>query len=117
MRRTAGLTGLEAEVSRRGSPRQRKIKSGPRARTAFSPGAAAMPLDNTPHIGQSDPNAFKLRDGVQPLKYPEEFARILHVEARTVVADVDQPLRFLVGCANFNTRFVTVAGEFQSVAD
>src|SRR2546423_15108139 len=96
---------------------KRKIKGGACARSAFRPGATAMPLNNAPDIGQTDPDAFKLRDRVQPLEYPKELVCVLHVEPRAVIAYMDQPVRVLIRRANFDARFVALAGEFQSVAD
>ena len=54
-----------------------------------------MTGDDAAYIGQADAGAFKLGRGMQALEDTEKLVGIFHVEARSVVADEENP-RFLV---------------------
>src|SRR4051794_7006741 len=53
----------------------------------LGPDLSAMASHNALNNGQSDPGAFVLGLGMEPLKNAEELPRIAHVEARSVISD------------------------------
>ena len=54
---------------------------------ALSPDQAAMPLDDALHVREPDTGALELARGMQALEDGEQFPRVFHVEARSIVAD------------------------------
>ena len=52
---------------------KRKIESGAAADLAFGPGAATMPVNDAPDIGQADPGAFEFSRAVQALENAKEL--------------------------------------------
>src|SRR5437588_9356599 len=66
---------------------KREIEGRPAIESAFRPGAAAVALHDAANIGEPDPGPLEFVGAVEPLKYAEQLARILHVEADAVVAD------------------------------
>jgi len=55
------------------SARQGEIKGSSFVHFGFSPDAAAVALDDALNDGEADAGAFKLLDGVQPLKNTKEI--------------------------------------------
>ena len=69
------------------SARQCEIKGSSFVHFGFSPDAAAVALDDALNDGEADAGAFKLLDGVQPLKNTKEIFRVAHIETGAVVAN------------------------------
>jgi hypothetical protein len=53
----------------------------------LGPDAPAVALDDSLHDGEADTGAFEVLGAVHPLKYAEQFAGVLGIEADSVVAD------------------------------
>src|SRR5579859_5859501 len=66
--------------------RERKEKRGPGVRPRLSPNPTAMPRDDPLDGGQPDASSRKVVPAVQALECSEKALRILHIEARTIVA-------------------------------
>jgi hypothetical protein len=67
--------------------RQCEVKSRTASDFAFSPDAAAMAMDDALHVGEANASTLELTGRVQPLEDGEQFARVVHVEAGSIVAD------------------------------
>ena len=65
-----------------------------------------LPIDDPSDVGETDPSAFELVGGVQPLKHAKELVRIPHIEADAVVANEDDDFvgRFACRRANLDVR-------------
>jgi hypothetical protein len=59
-----------------------------------------VPVDNPPHIGQSDAGALEFIFPLKPLEHPEELVCIGQVESRPVVADDNHGFGFIRGQAS-----------------
>src|SRR5580658_1705317 len=55
---------------------------------ALSPDPAAVPVDDPLHVRESDTGALELARRVQALENGEQFPRVFHIEARSIVAEV-----------------------------
>src|SRR5512143_2155135 len=95
-----------------GNARQGEVERCALAHLALSPSAAPVAADDPANVCQADARAFELLDAVQALKDAEQLVRLGHVEAYTVVPDVDHNLagRLLDG-SDFNAGGMTIARE------
>src|SRR5260370_1564727 len=73
-------------------PSEREEKRRSLVELRFRPDAPTVFANNALHNRQSDACAFEVPRLVQPLKDPEKFAHILHLEARAVVVHEDYAL-------------------------
>jgi hypothetical protein len=70
----------------------------------------------TLHGGQTYSGAFKRVVGMEALEHTEQFVRVFHVEAHSIIPnEYYYVIRFLVGTANFDFRLRAGPGEFSSV--
>src|SRR6185436_18210009 len=62
-----------------------KEKGGAFPGRRFAPDASAMALHDALRVGEAYAGALELAFGMQALEDPEQLARVLHVEADTIV--------------------------------
>ena len=98
---------------------QREIERGALVDLAFRPHAAAMALDDAADVGKADAGALEEIVRMQALEDAEQFLRVPHVEADTVVAHAEDPfIRGRAGLArDFDDGGVACAGVFERVRE
>src|SRR5439155_6637748 len=97
---------------------QRKKERGTPIHDGFGPNASSMPADDALHICQTNAGALELLRLVQALENAKKFARILHIEADSVIANEDDLFHVALWLtANFNLRARTRSAVFQGVGD
>lgn len=76
-----------------------------------------MALDDPAHAGQTDAGALEFFHSVQALKHTEQLVGVLHVEAHTVVTDVDDNFFGTLFGADLDDREFAFAAVFDRVGD
>src|SRR5262245_664707 len=92
-----------------------KVKSRAAIDGAFGPNPPSVPVNDTPHVGQSDARAFEFARAVQALKDTKQLVHITHVEAGSVVANEEHRLLVVPRGAYFNPGPGTIPGVFEGV--
>src|SRR4029450_2282947 len=74
-----------------------------------------MTLDDAAYRRKSDPASFEFVRGVQSLKRPEKFLRVVHVEADAIVSHEIDILACARLTAHLNCRGRLISGEFDRI--
>src|SRR5579862_3312541 len=99
------------------SCRQREFECRARAWLAFSPNLSAVTQDDPADDCKSDSGSSELFRAVQPLKYPEQLVRVLHVEPGAVVTYPVEDLRPVATCADFDARLRHATRVLERIGD
>src|SRR6266478_4630077 len=99
-----------------GFTQEREVKCRPPSDRAFRPNAAAMAMDDALYRCQTDARAFELGRLMQPLERAEQLGGVGHIESGSVVADKVDGIALLAYRAEFNMRFLQLAGKLPGIA-
>src|SRR5437763_15584511 len=103
-----GFTALPGPRRRRlqrfAITRNGEEEHGAFARLRFGPDPAAVPVKDALDSGQAHSGALELLRAMKPLKNAEKLARVLEVEAGSVVANENDTLPGPRGLSHLNTR-------------
>src|SRR4051812_31216988 len=96
---------------------ERESERGALSRHAFAGSVATVAPDDTVHDGQADPGAGKLLVGVQAFEWTEKLVRVLHVEARAVIANEEDALAAMRPGPHLDTGVHIETGELPRVTE
>lgn len=96
---------------------ERKRETGPLVLSAFSPNAAAMPLDDTVDNGEADARAFEFLRLMEALEDLEKLVCVSLIEPDAIILDVVEGKGGFAAPANFNECFGGEPGKFKSIGN
>src|SRR4051812_38745552 len=94
-----------------------EIESRTLVGSGLRPNRSPMLVDDTGYRSQSDAGPFEILHAVQALEDPEELVREFHVEADSVVADVDGSSLRHHAAADLDDRVLAGASELCRIAE
>src|SRR5450432_3340088 len=83
----------------------------------FCPDATAVLLNDALHGRQAHAGARKVLGAMEPLKDPEEFISVFHIETYAVVCNADYGLTVFNAVAHPNNCALPKAGELDGVGE
>src|SRR5882724_1860593 len=97
--------------------RQAEEQRSPLLRTALRPRSAAVAANDAMYDRQPNARSRELRLCMHPLEDSEEFVRVLHVKAHTVVPDEIDLLVVLHKVADLNACGIARGGKLEGVGE
>jgi len=84
----------------------------------FGPSPTAVAVDDPSDIRQTDAGAFELVVSVEALKDAEEFVDVLHIEANSIVSNIQRDLSGgQLQCPDLDVRLGSRRRELDGIGD